>query len=277
MESLQTENSVFDMATVKELDDRLKRLEGREVSWKEPRVWLPLVLAIAAIGIAWGTLRSDVSHIGDDVKDLKKLHFALVENLLKKISEQPKTGAPGQTRAAIASAIIASARPTKVPIPRETLTAIGESFLEEAPKQIAAWDVVVELANYTSDVAPWRRMVLDEIGRRGYPWCFSNLPADSGVEVSKDRKTVYTDVRPSRYEYCVMRLDDPQQAKMATALPRGQIFRHCLAKYSGGDVLVPGRYEMSVFEIAPSRPPSAAGLLLASKILRSPEGFDQAR
>lgn len=175
---------------------------------------------------------------------------------------------------AAAKQVIAEAKAQSIRVPADAVKQAGMRFIEAAGSDQKAWNVAVDFVNYASENTPWRDEVYKRIEAANYPSCLSRLPADSGVSVSDDRKTL-TFHGPVVYEHCVMQIDDPAMASKVRALPGGLIFRRALIKYSGGEVLVPGQYEFCVFLFVPQKPPSPTGLLIAEGIVSSPQRVTQ--
>jgi len=169
-----------------------------------------------------------------------------------------------------AKSILAVARKSAIPLPASAIQEAGERFIDVARENLKAWDVATEFVNYRSASTAWHDDVTKALRTKGYPWCFSKLPEDPGISMSSDRKTL-TFHGPMVYESCVMQLDDPGSAFQLRAVPGGLIFKRCLIKYSGGEVVVPGQYDTCVFELSPRKLPSVGGTMLAKAILNSPD------
>lgn len=236
-------------------------INGKLQWWK---TWIPAatcIVVLATVAYWKGGYDQRLQHIEDGLKDVKEQLLAI--RLVGASATDPQS--PARVKR-----VIESAKKQSIRLKPQLARDVGEKFIESAPTSNSAWNIVTSLVNYQSETAPWAKDVMRVIAKRNYPWCQNGLPKDAGVRITEDRKKLSIN-GPIVYEYCVVQLDDPAMVAFGATAPGGVVLENCLIRYSGGDVLMAGKYIRSVFEFVPSRPPSERGLMLARAILQSDE------
>lgn len=221
-----------------------------------------------------------------------KLAIGLVKELLKKLGD-----AKDITPAQLSAAVIASARPARLPLPAATLTDAGQQLIKAPIRNPETWAAFSEVVNFRTEILSGKT----EVNLSKLPDCANLTPTIEvdDPEAAKEKKKAvnYRPVGPYKYKGCRLQLDRlpvpsqnymiviPKTSNAGAAtierdeFPERALRTHgiectmCVVSYHGGPIVTKVRMIDCQYFFDVKLEPPAQGLRFALDVLKSPAGL----